>query len=373
MFPLVSWNSKRCLPANKPLPTLAEVFDPQKNAFAFIRFVLATFVLYAHTFPLGGFGIDPLQNVTADRLSLGRLSVASFFTVSGFLITRSGLGPISVGRFLWHRFLRIFPGYWACLIICALIVAPIIAGLKYDDGYRIFFAPADSPQAYVLHNLALFHVSDFSLMGVVTLQPVSIAGLLRGNPTPLVFNGSLWTLPYEFGCYLLIAALAATKVLRRYRWVTMMLFTVSACGFIVLVVAPQTFRACFPYKGFADLTQFLAFFLAGSVSYLYRERIRLSRARLLLALALILAAAFFNGVTAATIIAVPYALLHAACTLPYQNFDAHGDLSYGIYIYAFPTQQFLAFLHVNSAGIMVYLLSTLLVTSVLALFSFHLI
>ena len=363
------------LPNPKPPPTLDEAFDPKRNAFALIRFVLATLVLVAHTFPLGGFGIDPLQAITANRLSLGQLAVASFFTLSGFLITRSGVGPISAGRFLWHRVLRIFPGYWACLIFCALVVAPIIGELEHGAGAgsRIFLAPEDSPQRYILNNLTLFHLSQFTLAGVVTFRPGSIAGLLRDNPTPFLFNGSLWSLPYELGCYLLVAALAATRLLRRYRWVTLILFVITACGYVFLTIARQTFESWFPYQYFVELILLFAFFLAGSVCYLYRELIRVSRARLLVALALIFAAAVLNGVAAAIIIALPYAVLHAACRLPVRNFDARGDLSYGIYIYAFPVQQILAFLHVNSAGVIVYLLSALALASVLALFSFRLI
>jgi peptidoglycan/LPS O-acetylase OafA/YrhL len=358
---------------SQPLPTLEEAFDPKRNAFAVIRFVLAALVLVAHTFPLGGFGIDPLQMITADRLSLGQLAVASFFTLSGFLITRSATGPISVGRFLWHRVLRIFPGYWACLLFCALIAAPMIGELEYGDCFRVFLAPKDSPQAYIFQNLTLFHVSDFSLAGIVSLHPVSIAGLLRHNPRPWIFNGSLWSLPFELGCYLLVAALAVTGLLRRYRSMTLLLFVASGSGFVMRILARQTFDAWFPYQGFSELTLLLAFFLAGSVLYLYREQIAVSQAALFIALALIFAAAFVDGLTAATIIAIPYALLYAACRLPIRNFDARGDFSYGIYIYAFPAQQLLAFLQVNSAGVMVYLFSALLLASLLAFFSFRLI
>ena len=51
--------------------TLADVFDPQKNAFGLFRFVLAALVIVSHCYPLGGFGHDPLEIITRGRLSLG--------------------------------------------------------------------------------------------------------------------------------------------------------------------------------------------------------------------------------------------------------------------------------------------------------------
>ena len=90
--------------------TLANVFDPRRNAFGLFRFALAALVIVSHCYPLGGFGRDPLEVVTAGRLSLGLFAVAMFFVLSGFLITRSASRTSAI-RFLWHRFLRIFPGY----------------------------------------------------------------------------------------------------------------------------------------------------------------------------------------------------------------------------------------------------------------------
>src|SRR3954469_23431807 len=88
--------------------TFADAFDPRRNAFAFLRMALALLVIISHSFALGGFGIDPLGRITDGAHDLGEIAVAIFFLLSGFLITRSSLGAANVGRFLWHRFLRIF-------------------------------------------------------------------------------------------------------------------------------------------------------------------------------------------------------------------------------------------------------------------------
>jgi peptidoglycan/LPS O-acetylase OafA/YrhL len=58
--------------------------------------------------------------------------------------------------------------------------------------------------------------------------------------------------------------------------------------------------------------------------------------------------------------------LFAAMRLPLRGFDRRMDLSYGLYIYAFPVQQLLAMYGINAFGFTPYFLSALLIASVLA-------
>ena len=53
----------------------------------------------------------------------GSLAVDAFFVLSGFLVARSYLQLHSVGRYAWHRALRILPGFWVALVVTAAIVA----------------------------------------------------------------------------------------------------------------------------------------------------------------------------------------------------------------------------------------------------------
>ncbi len=123
-----------------------------------------------------------------------------FFALSGFLITRSG-ERLSSGRFLWHRLLRIMPAYWVCLLVIAVIFAPIV----WHASHGLTEYPTSTP------NPIGFVLNDFLLSN----NQQQIGDTLASNPYPTLWNGPIYTLPYEFACYLIILALAAMRVLNR--------------------------------------------------------------------------------------------------------------------------------------------------------------
>jgi len=113
---------------------------------------------------------------------------------------------LPAGRYLWHRALRILPGYWVCLLVVGLVVAPSVALVEHVTVRGTVTAP-DGSLAYVLNNCCL------------AIRQSNIGGLLLNTPFGRMtgqkaFDGSLWTLMYEALCYLAVAALAATAILR---------------------------------------------------------------------------------------------------------------------------------------------------------------
>ena len=363
--------SPALLPLRKGL-TLAEGFDPRQNAFAFLRLTLALLVVVSHCFRLGGFGSDPLAKVAGAQHTIGLVSVGMFFVLSGFLISRSALRSASTVRFLWHRVLRIFPGYWICLLVCAFVFGPLVALYEHGQLFtRIFSAPKDSPQAFVLNNALLFHTSDLSLSGVINLRPLSIAGLLSHNPFPWVVNGSLWSLPYEFACYLGVGALAALGVLRRRRFVILAFFLTLWGLYTFSFLDAQRFAETFPYAAFPELLMFSLYFSAGCTAFLYREKIPFSTGWMVLSLAAVGASLLLGLFGTVAPVALSYAFLWLAFKIPLRNFDAKGDFSYGTYIYAFPVQQGLALLGVHHGGFFLYLTWSLLITIILAILSYR--
>ena len=86
------------------------------------------------------------------------------------------------------------------------------------------------------------------------------------------------------------------------------------------------------------------FFVAGIIAFMFRDAIKLSTPVAMLCLCAVLANVVFGGFFLSRVIAGSYVLLWLAYAAPKapEILTRNGDLSYGIYIYAFPIQQIVA-------------------------------
>lgn len=297
---------------------LGSTFDPKANSLNALRLALALLVLVAHSAELGGYGRD-LQ-------PLGAWAVAGFFCISGYLITASRDHSRSLGEFLWRRFLRIYPAFLAVLVVVAFAIAPAAGALAGAGAW----APA-SAVSYVVSN-----------MGVWIFQ-LDIGEMLGSTPFPGVWNGSLWTLGYEALCYLVIGAVFLLT--RSTRRVTVALLFVSSSA--VAVLAGEGI-ATVPTTA-ATFCSLSSYFLAGAILYLWRDRIPLRRSGTLIACVLVVALAAGDHFPGLAGLPVAYLLMSLGIRLPLARIGARNDVSYGVYIYAFPVQQVLASLFAGSA------------------------
>jgi peptidoglycan/LPS O-acetylase OafA/YrhL len=161
--------------------------------------------------------------------------------------------------------------------------------------------------------------------------------------------GSLWSFLFEFMCYLAVAVMGAIGLFRHRSLVAL-----AWLGCIALHAGQIYFDLKMPGSRFSKIYCFpgtwprvMSAFLAGMVFYLYRDRIVLSPKWLASAIVVLLG----FGVLAPQLKALPlvlsplgaYVLFYAAFaeTPSLRNFASRGDLSYGLYLYAFPVQQLL--------------------------------
>ncbi len=115
------------------------------------------------------------------------IGVKGFFLLSGYLILGSEQRLESTRRFLWHRFLRIYPGLWVCLLVTGVIFPLVAWSLGHGAPHWI------SAWRYVGANAVLIR------------ETYSVEGLFAHVPRAGDLNGSLWTLPYEIACYMSLA------------------------------------------------------------------------------------------------------------------------------------------------------------------------
>ena len=330
---------------------VADLLGPGGNAIGLLRFSLAALVIVHHTRVLGGFGEDPVLRFSRGQADLGVFAVAGFFAISGFLVTRSAERS-STARYLWHRALRVFPAFWVCLIVIALGFGPLM-WLHEHGTLSGYGTSADaSPLGYLANNFYLL------------INQVRIDGLLSGNPYPTAINGSLWTLAYEFSWYFVVALAAAAGLFRR----RLAIFALIAflVGSYLLAADPL---GGIPVIGYALSSRFGLAFSLGMAAYLWRDRIPLDdRLAVVAGLAFVvtLRFGFFSTIGMA---ALAYGVLWAAWRLPFRRFGTRIDLSYGVYIYAFPVQQTIALFGGHALGAPLFLAASLAGTLPLAFLS----
>lgn len=321
------------------------MFNPRRNSIGFLRLLFAATVIVSHTWPLGGFGDDPGKASN----NLGIFAVEGFFALSGFLITRSGEG-LSIGRFLWHRVLRIFPAYWVCLVLIVAVAAPVVWATSHPLSGYLHATP--SPLGFLTHNW-------FLVQG-----QTGIGDTLASNPFAFMWDGPLYTLPFEFLCYVIIAVVVASGLLKPR--VIAALAGVVWLGLMAMGVG---------LPGADDRqAKFTLCFLVGSLIYLYRDRILVRSWWMPAAAAVVTVLTYLTvGFNVIGLFTFSYLVLWAACIIPLHRVGVKHDYSYGMYIYGWPVMQLATFYGAARLGLPVYLLIVLAGTLLLAMPSWYLI
>ena len=282
-------------------------------------------MVFSHSFPLlrSNNDTEPLFVLTRHQVTFGNLSVWAFFVISGFLITKSWLRTKSLGVYLRHRILRIYPGFIALAFISLLLIYPIAV---------------DRTAA---HKVNLW---DFFLQ-VLRLR-IPFTHVFSLNPLPDEMNGSLWSIPYEFWCYLGIAFLGLTSLLkRRLLIIALMLAVIGFHIYLEITGWLPGGKILGEIFGFPLFwATILPFFLAGALMHLYEDRIMLDARLALAALACLVASFFIPHAICLTLpVLGSYLLLWLAYWPPLHpiHLARWGDFSYGTYLYAFPIEQLL--------------------------------
>ena len=315
-----------------PYLTFGQLSATRRNNFDFLRFLFASLVILSHSYLLlrsDAVGADPLWFATGKRMSFGALAVAGFFAISGFLITQSWLRSRSVSEYLRKRVLRIYPGWIVALLFGIFVTAPILR----------------MPPRLELGGFEIHHCFDKLLLHDLGSGQVAM-DVRHGLPD--VVNGSIWTIPYELLCYLGVIAFGVLGLFRKP--LAVLALTLTLLGFVVWQTRTLSIEVLgpFPVPYFSDLRQLPAFglyFLCGMTFYLFRDRIPHSP-WLFAASAALVALTLFHGPLARSFWLLPptcgfYVLFYLAF-LPLGSLHAwakHGDLSYGIYLYAWPMQK----------------------------------
>ncbi|MDQ2838579.1 MAG: acyltransferase [Actinomycetota bacterium] len=333
--------------------SLRQCLRPANNSLNALRLALALTVIVSHSWPLGGFGKEPLFGGETP----GGWAVFGFFAISGYLIMGSRVSN-GFAEYLQRRLRRIFPAFIVCLILTAFVFAPIGYWRAHHHLHGFATTPI-SPINYVLSNITL------------RMNNYNVAGGPTGLPYPRAWDGALWTLYYEFACYLIIGLCCCWTRFRS---------SALPIAILLLICTIARFEAVQvgKYAQNSDLSWVLhlaPFFLAGSLLYQLRDKVPMRVGLAGLSLVLLVAIPLLGTPRLVVFCALPmaYLCMWLGARLPLQRVGRRNDVSYGVYIYGFPVQQLLALYGQHRHGQLTYIVLAVLCTLPLAAASWFLV
>ncbi len=302
---------------------LEDRLQDRRNNFDVLRLLAASLVLFSHSYALTA-STEPFADVSG--WTLGEVGVVMFFAMSGFLIAKSWSDQPRLVPFAVKRALRLLPALFVAVSVTVFVVGPLFTTLPLGTYFT-------DPTTWV------YWVRSSLLITIRGTLP----GVFETNPFPDAVNGSLWTLPVEACCYAMAAAFGLLGLLRRSRVARRA--RLPAPPGRLAAVALSNAPAGGTTGGNLSLVVMLgATFVLGNLAYSLRSRLHLSW--ILLAVLTVLWVVTWSGdwTRAVGVPAIAFAVLVFAFRTPawLRRLTAPGDVSYGIYVYAFPVQQSVA-------------------------------
>lgn len=311
----------------KQMKSLSETLVRGNNNFDLIRLAAALAVMLGHSYGVQASSWFESMLAFTHRESFGSLAVYSFFMISGMLVSASYAAQPSVFRFIGLRALRIWPGAMTCAVFIALVVGPIFSSLPAATYFS-------DPQ--ILH--WLFHNAL-----LVDRVGGPLPGVFAENHVASLVNATVWTLPVELKCYVIVLVAGVLGAMGSRRG---MLLVVGVAGLAFALFADHPPKY-FPMGDFFVLPLAYSFypvpfFLLGMLLYAFRDHVLLDWRPALILAAIYVVTRYSLFSTLLLYVAFAYGVLWLASARSLLRIKLAHDYSYGIYLYGFVVQQAVA-------------------------------
>jgi peptidoglycan/LPS O-acetylase OafA/YrhL len=284
----------------------------RENAFGALRLIFASMVIFAHCPELldGNRAREPATWLFHTSQTLGSIAVDGFFLISGYLIAGSFMSDPK--GYFRKRVLRIYPAFIACSLISVFVIGPLAGGSL----------PGGREWARMLYRIAILQtpLSDgsFATLHIATL------------------NASMWTIAYEFRCYILAALFGLMGLYSRPRLFLGLTLGLLALTLVPLPETPGRFNALLGLP--ANDVRLCSVFMAGTCFRLIPLRLKASWAAL--AFVALIPLMFVEGIgEIALVLLGGYCMFWLAFRVnwrPLRTLNAKDDISYGLYLWAWP-------------------------------------
>ena len=291
--------------------------ENKNNNFGFLRLLLATLVIVAHSAEI----LD--QNRSREILTrifgtitFGELAIDGFFLISGYLILKSYLSSTNVKSYLLKRFLRIYPGFIVASLFCIFVLIPL------------------SGEMQLIINTPL---KDWvsTLLRLFTLETPQVP-----NTQYPTLNGAMWSIWLEFVCYLCIPIVYITKFNKPK--IYCILAVLMMLIFLFTQISGKNIWLPYVRLDMHHTSRLMFAFLIGGLFYLLRDKVVWSKQLTITSILLLLISLNFKNFAEIGLMTFgAYLLFNFALNYKNKFLNSIGskvDISYGVYLYAWPVQ-----------------------------------
>ena len=294
---------------------LSDILKKDNNNIDLIRIIAAVMVIYGHSYEISpeiGKG-DLLRSLLGFDYS-GSLAVKIFFFISGLVVANSLFKKMDVKEYIVSRFFRIWPTLMAAIII------------SYFFSY--LFTSLTGKEFLKSVPFINYIVSSFFLNFTW-----SFPGVFNDN-TINTFNGSLWSIVYEVGCYIVLLSISSIFGYKR-------IFINAIC---LLVIFDSVFGVIgvFNEALSRDEVKYLPAIFALGVMFSANKdiiKINIGTSAFLVLLCTVLYSQQSTIYIITFYITLMYSIIYLSANKYFILLKPKYDISYGVYLYGFPVQQ----------------------------------
>lgn len=284
----------------------------RNNCFDLLRLIAASMVIYFHHSLMYGI-VPPKLGV---GFEIGSIGVQIFFSISGFLVAMSFSRSKGYLDFMEKRVRRIFPALIVVSFAMVYIMAPMFQGEPWQ-----YITSLDAFKKF-LQTSTMYGSDVPNLWSAYSLSPKS--------------NGPLWTLPYEFFMYVAIGIM-----LSMFKSWKVPAAAVVGCFLLVAFYEKELGGYGFYYTNAGAMAKFGMNFFLGSLLFMTIDK--WNKRNIKIFLLLLSATALFTlqdkrELTLFAPMAITMITLIVGLSVNDKVIDGRFDISYGLYIWAWPIQ-----------------------------------